>query len=351
MDRRKFFLLFIVFLFLLGCTFPTELAMFLPLNTPVKFGFAPNNLVSLPGPTTLTPFLPVESIETNLIIPSLTDPFLQSVTETMTLTQTVTGSPSYTEILILSPTSTSTEYPSNTLTLYKTATFTSSPTRTRTLIRTSTLTSTQLMPDPTISTGTPSPSATPSSTRTSTPTPSRTNPIPTMSTTTIPPSATFSSTPTRSVSTTPTATVTFTKTSSCSPVYNSAFELQLYSLINNERKNAGLTPLVASYPLEISSGEHSLDMAINNFISHTGSDGSSYWTREVRAGYTGRWGGEIIYAGSGAYNSPESAVKWWMEDPPHKAVILGDYDDMGAGYAYCSTSIYGGFYTVDFGHR
>ena len=118
-----------------------------------------------------------------------------------------------------------------------------------------------------------------------------------------------------------------------------------------QRALAGLGALTDSYPLENSSGSHSDDQAANNFLSHTGSDGSTYWQREVAAGYTGRWGGEIIYAGSGAYNNPQSAVTWWMNDAPHKAVILADYNDFGAGYAYCPTGTYGGFFTVDFGHR
>ena len=125
----------------------------------------------------------------------------------------------------------------------------------------------------------------------------------------------------------------------------------MLTLINNQRLLAGLAALTDSYPLEISSGEQSDDQAANNFLSHDGSDGSTYWEREVAAGYTGRWGGEIIYAGSGTYNNPQNAVNWWMNDASHKAIILADYNDFGAGYAWCPTGTYGGFFTVDFGHR
>jgi len=122
-------------------------------------------------------------------------------------------------------------------------------------------------------------------------------------------------------------------------------------LINNERAKVGLAALQENSSLDASARIHSTDMAVNAFISHTGSDGSSYWDREVLAGYTGRWGGEIIYAGSGSYNTPQSAVNWWMNDPPHQALIVADYADFGGGYAFCANSIYGGFFTVDFGHR
>jgi len=140
-------------------------------------------------------------------------------------------------------------------------------------------------------------------------------------------------------------------TSGCSLVHNGAFENQLLILINNQRTLAGLAVLTDSNPLEISSGEQSDDQALHNFLSHTGSDGSTYWQREVAAGYTGSWGGEIIYTGSGSSNNPQSAVNWWMNDASHKAIILADYNDFGAGYAYCPTGSYGGFFTVDFGHR
>jgi uncharacterized protein YkwD len=151
-------------------------------------------------------------------------------------------------------------------------------------------------------------------------------------------------TPTPTATSTPTPTRTFTPVSTgCTLTHNGAFEQQLYVLINNERANAGLAPLTPNNALEISAGYHSDDMAVNHFMSHIGSDGSTFWERAVRAGYTGHWGGEIIMGGS----SPESAVTWWMNDAPHRAMILGDLNDFGAGYAHCS----GNYFTVDFGHR
>jgi uncharacterized protein YkwD len=163
---------------------------------------------------------------------------------------------------------------------------------------------------------------------------------------------TVSGTATLTRTNTPPAAATSTPTKSgCTLVHNGAFESQVLTLINAQRAAAGLGALTDSFPLETSSGIHSDDQAANNFLSHTGSDGSTYWQREVAAGYTGRWGGEIIYAGSGSYNNPQSAVTWWMNDAPHKAVILADYNDFGAGYAYCPSGSYGGFFTVDFGHR
>ncbi len=97
-----------------------------------------------------------------------------------------------------------------------------------------------------------------------------------------------------------------------------------------------------------SAREHSMDMAVNNYVSHTGSDGSTPWQRMLRAGYVGRWGGENIYGG---YNtSPTQAFTWWMNSTPHRDNILGQYyRDVGVGYAYCSTSTYRNAYTINFG--
>jgi len=125
-----------------------------------------------------------------------------------------------------------------------------------------------------------------------------------------------------------------------------AYEQQLYVLINNERASAGLAALTPNNPLETSAGGHSDDMALHNFISHTGSDGSTFWQRAQAAGYDGSWGAEIIMLA----NSPQAAMDWWMNDAPHRDAILGNFQDFGAGYAFCSGKA-SGYYTVDFGHR
>jgi uncharacterized protein YkwD len=144
---------------------------------------------------------------------------------------------------------------------------------------------------------------------------------------------------------TPTKTPVPTPTSSC-PSHYGSYELELYDMINEERANAGLSPLAPHYSLETSAGEHSDDMAVNHFLSHTGSDGSTACQRVVAAGYLSSWCAEIImYA-----NSPQAAMDWWMNEPLHRDMILGPFNDFGAGYAKCAGD-YAGYFTVDFGHR
>ncbi len=130
----------------------------------------------------------------------------------------------------------------------------------------------------------------------------------------------------------------------CYVTHNGAFEEQLYELINNIRDDYGLDPLVVNYNLENAAGAHNDEMAENGYLNHTGLDGRTYWERAVDAGYTGRWGGEIILYGR---STPAGAIDWWMNSTAHRAMILSDSDDFGAGYAYCLNH----YYTVDFGHR
>jgi uncharacterized protein YkwD len=118
------------------------------------------------------------------------------------------------------------------------------------------------------------------------------------------------------------------------------------SLINAERANLGLASLTANSALGNAARAHSTDMSTNNFFSHTGSNGSSFWDRIIGAGYAPSSGAENIAAGQ---RSPSEVVASWMNSAGHKANILGAYTDIGAGYANCAASMYGSYWTVDFG--
>jgi uncharacterized protein YkwD len=148
----------------------------------------------------------------------------------------------------------------------------------------------------------------------------------------------------------PSATGTAVPSSTGCVVYNYDYDSQTASLINAQRNSAGLPSLSVSGALTASARDHSVDMVTHNLTQHNGSDGSTPRQRMIRAGYTGSWWGEIIYWGSGSYGTPAKAVTWWMNDPPHKDIILGSaYTDFGVGYVYCSSFTYKSFFTVDFG--
>jgi len=115
-------------------------------------------------------------------------------------------------------------------------------------------------------------------------------------------------------------------------------------MINDQRAQNGKYALTMNSMLTTSARAHSVDMVVNKYMSHTGLDGSTPQQREQRAGYYGRYWGEIIGGGT-----PTVAVNWWMNEPGHRDMVLGTnwpYVDYGVGYAFCAGQ---GWFTVDFG--
>ncbi|MEW5717362.1 MAG: CAP domain-containing protein, partial [Chloroflexota bacterium] len=65
----------------------------------------------------------------------------------------------------------------------------------------------------------------------------------------------------------------------------STFADRVIELVNQERTMYGCPALVKNTALTNAAQGHSTDMALNDFVSHTGSDGSSPATRATGAGY------------------------------------------------------------------
>ena len=146
----------------------------------------------------------------------------------------------------------------------------------------------------------------------------------------------------------PTATPTSpgpSPTPTPSPTPASDFETQVVQLINQERAAQGLPPLNIDSRLVQAARRHSQDMATNNFFDHIGSDGSTPGQRIREAGYNFVSAGETI---AGGYPSPSSVVQGWMSSPPHRAILLGDFVDVGVGYVYQPGSYYGHYWTANF---
>ncbi len=281
---------------------------------PTAFAFAPPVRTAPPSPT----FPPMETLTFALPLPptawptaTITDTPTMTLTPTTTATATSSASPTFTPSATATPSSTSTA--SATVT----ATRTASRTPTRTLPPTGTATMS----------ATPSPSA--SATEAS-------GPIPTTETAAAP---TATDTP-----------VTPTLVAACSSTGNTSYESTLLGLINQERANQGLTPYNLQGQLQAAARLHSTDMACNDFLSHTGSDGSTVRDRIERQGYAWSWAGENIYAtGDTSANAPQNAFTWWMNSAPHRANLLSpNYTDIGLGYTYSGDSSYGGYFTAVF---
>lgn len=118
------------------------------------------------------------------------------------------------------------------------------------------------------------------------------------------------------------------------------FETEVVRLVNLERAagaNCGsggnfapAGPVTMQMHLQQAARCHSVDMAENDFFSHTGTGGSTFIQRCRAAGYTGTPSGENIGAG---YSSPASVVNGWMNSDGHCANIMkANVTQMGIGY-------------------
>lgn len=121
-------------------------------------------------------------------------------------------------------------------------------------------------------------------------------------------------------------------------------EKEVVVRINQERQKYGLQILTVADELVAAARRHSADMAANNLFSHTGSDGSSPYTRIIEAGYRFRYAGENIAAG---YATAQQVVSAWMNSPGHRANILNaGFCEVGIGYIYESGSFYRNYWTL-----
>lgn len=97
-------------------------------------------------------------------------------------------------------------------------------------------------------------------------------------------------------------------------------------LINVERADAGLSPLVTSAKLRRAAKVHAADMIAHHYLDHTGHDGSQPLQRAKRAGYLKHVVaysiGENLADGFGIAGTPASMVDDWMASPEHRRNIL-----------------------------
>ena len=99
---------------------------------------------------------------------------------------------------------------------------------------------------------------------------------------------------------------------------------------NQERAKAGLGPLKLEPKLMEAARAHAKDMAERVEMTHEGSDGSTPQQRVVGAGYHYLLTGENVARG---YRAIPEVMQSWMESPPHKKNILGDFTEIGLAKA------------------
>jgi len=125
-------------------------------------------------------------------------------------------------------------------------------------------------------------------------------------------------------------------------------EATLLALINDYRLQNGRSTLEVSPTLTAAARWMSEDMAENGYQgSHIDSLGRGAWERMAAFGYAGAGWGEVIAWGQ---PTPQQAFDAWRNSPGHNEIMLTPYFVVaGVGKAYDPQSLYGWFWTVDFG--
>jgi len=131
----------------------------------------------------------------------------------------------------------------------------------------------------------------------------------------------------------------------CTYSTNDGYVQTLINLINQARSDVGRATLTVNTQLTFAAQGHSLDMACNDFLKHSGSDGSWTGDRLAEAGYPNTYYLEVL-----AIGLPQDAINQWRSDSTHwEAVINSRVTEIGVGYVYSKYSSYGGYWTVDMG--
>lgn len=109
------------------------------------------------------------------------------------------------------------------------------------------------------------------------------------------------------------------------------FVNRVVELTNHERTKAGLPSLQPNPQLMIAAGKHAMDMALEDYFSHFDPNEKTKPSQRItQTGYNWAHCAENIYAGG---ETPEKAVKGWMESPGHCANILDpNLQEIGVGY-------------------
>ncbi|MFK8328445.1 CAP domain-containing protein [Pseudomonas sp. BJa5] len=134
---------------------------------------------------------------------------------------------------------------------------------------------------------------------------------------------------------------------------------RILSLINQKRVAAGCKEVFGNGQLWTAADRHANDMAYKKAHlqtgtdGHTGTDGSRPEQRITQAGYTPYSRiGEIIYWKDNnlSQNEEVATVDWWMNSPPHRAIMLDcQFTDAGVALYYPGGTSW--YTTVDFGKK
>ena len=137
------------------------------------------------------------------------------------------------------------------------------------------------------------------------------------------------------------------------PSMADSWQEQMLQSLNSIRSQKGLKPLELCKPLTRAAQKYAITMAQQNFLSHTGKDGSSFGERIQGAGYdwtnstTGSTVAENIAAGQ---SSVTEVLKGWRKSKGHYMNMVGQkFTHVGFGMAANPKSTYKRYWVQNFG--
>jgi len=114
--------------------------------------------------------------------------------------------------------------------------------------------------------------------------------------------------------------------------YISPFAQEVLTLTNQHRATKSCPPLTMNHKLYTLAYNHSQDMALNDFFSHTSPTHGGVDARLAAVGYTWSGWAENIAAG---YSTSSDVVTGWLNSPGHRANIENCFlTEIGVGYFY-----------------
>lgn len=134
-------------------------------------------------------------------------------------------------------------------------------------------------------------------------------------------------------------------------VYMSPFAIEVVTLTNQHRATVSCPALKINSKLYIAAYNHSRDMALNDFFSHTSPTYGGVSQRLKAVGYSWSGWAENIAAGQ---TTPTQVVNGWLNSPGHRANIENcTLTEVGVGYFYLQTDTgkvnYHHYWTQTFG--
>ncbi len=120
--------------------------------------------------------------------------------------------------------------------------------------------------------------------------------------------------------------------------------MEIFSLVNRHRTEAGLAPLMLDNRICSVAGLRADE--ITEVFSHERPNGSSCFTALNEANITYTNAGENIAAGQ---RNAAAVVESWMNSPGHRANIMSEkFNSIGIGHIYKSNDIYGHYWVQMF---